>query len=99
MGLLEAGVRAWLVALLLVIAAFLPRAVGLAQFATWDELFWTHATLRFWRAVDAQRWSRTYIIGQPGVVSMWMGSAPLTWRLARATCRAAASKTGRGCAS
>ncbi|MFN8496742.1 MAG: YfhO family protein [Anaerolineae bacterium] len=70
MGLLEAGVRAWLVALLLVIAAFLPRAVGLAQFATWDELFWTHATLRFWRAVDTQRWPRTYIIGQPGVVSM-----------------------------
>ncbi|MFN8500155.1 MAG: glycosyltransferase family 39 protein [Anaerolineae bacterium] len=72
--------RAWLVALLLVIAAFLPRAVGLAQFATWDELFWTHATLRFWRAVDTQRWPRTYIIGQPGVVSMWLGSAPLTWR-------------------
>ncbi len=72
--------RAWLVALLLVAAAFLPRAVGLAQFATWDELYWTHATLRFWRAVDAQRWPRTYIIGQPGVISMWLGSAPLTWR-------------------
>ncbi len=72
--------KAWLAALLLVVAAFVPRAVGLAQFATWDELYWTHATLRFWRAVDAQRWPRTYIIGQPGVISMWLGSAPLTWR-------------------
>ncbi|MFN8476002.1 MAG: glycosyltransferase family 39 protein [Anaerolineae bacterium] len=72
--------RAWVVALLLVVVAFLPRAIGLAQFATWDELQWTHATLRFWRAVDTERWPRTYIIGQPAIVSMWLGSAPLTWR-------------------
>ena len=67
----------WL-ALLLVLVALVPRLVGLNQFATWDELFWTHASLRFWRAVQSENWPRTYVIGQPGVVSMWLGSAAVT---------------------
>ncbi len=67
----------WLAALL-VLVALAPRLVGLNQFATWDELFWTHASLRFWRAVQSENWPRTYIIGQPGVVSMWLGSAAVS---------------------
>ncbi|MCW5850845.1 MAG: hypothetical protein KIT87_12290 [Anaerolineae bacterium] len=67
----------WL-ALLLILVALAPRLAGLNQFATWDELFWTHASLRFWRAVQSENWPRTYVIGQPGVVSMWLGSAAVS---------------------
>ena len=67
----------WL-AVLLVLVALAPRLVGLNQFATWDELFWTHASLRFWRAAQSGAWPRTYVIGQPGVVQMWLGSAAVS---------------------
>lgn len=56
------------------------RTVDLNRFATWDELFWSHATLRFWRAVQSGAWPRTYVIGQPGVVEMWLGSLAATAR-------------------
>ena len=65
-------------AVLLVLVALAPRLVGLNQFATWDELFWTHASLRFWRAVQSENWPRTYVIGQPGVVTLWLGSAAVS---------------------
>ncbi len=70
--------RAGLVAVILLCVALVPRAYDLNRFATWDELFWTHASLRFWRAAQAGNWSRTYIIGQPGVVSMWLASGAAT---------------------
>ena len=72
----------WLIAALLSLLALAPRAVGLNAFATWDELFWTHASLRFWRALDQGSLARTYVIGQPGVVTMWLGTLVHTGRSA-----------------
>lgn len=47
---------------------------------TWDELFWTHAALRFHQALATTHWSRTYIIGQPGVAPLWIWSGQLALR-------------------
>jgi hypothetical protein len=66
----------------LFLAAFLPRARDLATFVTWDELFWTHAALHFNREVEGQDWQGTYVIGQPGVVTMWLGTLGLISRAA-----------------
>ncbi len=72
--------RAWAVALALFLLAFAPRAVALARFVTWDELFWTRAALEFHRELDGQDWEGTYVIGQPGVVTMWLGAGALALR-------------------
>lgn len=67
-------------AALLTLTALVWRVVDLSRFATWDELYWTHTTLRFWRAIQAGHWERTAIIGQPAVVQSWLGSLVATLR-------------------
>lgn len=79
-NLQSSTVNTWWTALGLTILAFVWRVVDLNRFATWDELFWSHAALRFWRAVQSGAWPRTYVIGQPGVVQMWLGSLAATVR-------------------
>ena len=64
-------------ALAVFLAAALPRLVDLGRFITWDEPFWTHAALHFHRELDGQDWDGTYLIGQPGVVTMALGSLAL----------------------
>lgn len=66
--------RHLLLSLAVFILALAPRLGGLARVATWDELFWTHAALRFHSALATTHWSRTYIIGQPGVTPLWVWS-------------------------
>ena len=79
-NLRSSTVNAWWTALGLTALALVWRVVDLNRFATWDELFWSHAALRFWRAVQSGAWPRTYVIGQPGVVEMWLGSLAATVR-------------------
>jgi 4-amino-4-deoxy-L-arabinose transferase-like glycosyltransferase len=76
--------RAWaswspaLIALLLGIAALLPRALGLADFLTTDEAYhWIARTERFADAVADRRWAATLQTGHPGVTLMWLGSLGL----------------------
>lgn len=73
-----------LLALLVGGLALWPRLWGAAPAPTWDELFWTHGALRFHSALATARWSRTYIIGQPGVVPLWVWSGQLALRGASA---------------
>jgi 4-amino-4-deoxy-L-arabinose transferase-like glycosyltransferase len=68
------------VAVGLFLLALAPRATALSTFVTWDELFWTRASLRFYRELDGQDWRTTYIIGQPGVITMWLMSGALAVR-------------------
>ncbi|HET9223969.1 MAG TPA: glycosyltransferase family 39 protein, partial [Roseiflexaceae bacterium] len=76
--------RAWanwspaLIALLLGMAALLPRALGLADFLTTDEAYhWIARTERFADAVADSRWAATLQTGHPGVTLMWLGSLGL----------------------
>ena len=54
-NLRSSTINTWWTALGLTILAFVWRVVDLNRFATWDELFWSHAALRFWRAVALHR--------------------------------------------
>ncbi len=71
--------RRLLLALVVAGLALWPRLLpGPRQQApTWDELFWTHAALRFHQALASTHGSRTYIIGQPGVTPLWIWSGQL----------------------
>lgn len=62
--------------------ALAPRVAALSTFITWDELFWTRAALKFNRELDGADWRDTYVIGQPGVVTMWLGTIALRARAA-----------------
>ena len=67
-----------LLALLLGIAALLPRVLGLADFVTTDEAYhWIARTERFADAVTDRRWAATIQTGHPGVTLMWLGSLGL----------------------
>jgi hypothetical protein len=58
--------------------ALLPRVLGLADFATTDEVYhWIARTERFADAVAGQRWAETNQTGHPGVTLMWLGSLGL----------------------
>lgn len=65
---------------LLFLLALAPRLGQLSTFVTWDELFWTRASLRFYRELEGQDWRGTYVIAQPGVVTMWLMSAAFAMR-------------------
>ncbi len=69
-----------LLPLVIFVLALAPRVGGLARVATWDELFWTHAALRFHTALATAHWSRTYVIGQPGVTPLWVWSGMIAAR-------------------
>jgi hypothetical protein len=76
--------RAWanwspaLIALLLGVAALLPRAIGLVDFLTTDEAYhWIGRTERFADAIADRRWVDTLQTGHPGVTLMWLGSLGL----------------------
>ena len=67
-----------LIALLLGVAALLPRILGLADFITTDEAYhWIARTERFADAIADRRWADTLQTGHPGVTVMWLGSLGL----------------------
>jgi hypothetical protein len=67
--------RVALVALLLLVAALLPRSLGLADFFTIDEAdHWIVRVRLFSEALRRQNWAGTNLTGHPGVMTMWFGS-------------------------
>jgi 4-amino-4-deoxy-L-arabinose transferase-like glycosyltransferase len=75
---LRAAALAALIPALLVLAALVPRAWGLADFLTTDEAYhWISRTERFATAVAEGRWGATNITGHPGVTLMWLGALGL----------------------
>ena len=72
-----------LIALLLGVAALLPRVLGLADFITTDEAYhWIARTERFADAIADRRWAATIQTGHPGVTLMWLGSLGLAFERA-----------------
>ncbi len=68
-------VAVWLLALLVLLAALLPRVVTLADFLTEDESFhWVWRVRHFSGAVRQELWAITNLTGHPGVTTMWLGT-------------------------
>src|SRR5262245_31080082 len=68
----------WLLALLVGMLALVPRAAGLADFVTTDEVYhWIGRVERFSAALAARDWPATSQTGHPGVTLMWLGSLGL----------------------
>lgn len=68
-----------LLALIVGLAALLPRIIGLNDFFTTDEAYhWVSRSERFAAAVAEGRWAETILTGHPGVTLMWLGSLGLS---------------------
>ena len=66
-----------LIALVVFVAALLPRAAALDVFLTPDELRWTCRSANFYRALDTRQLDETYQKEHPGVITMWLGGLGL----------------------
>src|SRR5689334_4760605 len=66
--------RIGLATLLVLAAALLPRALGLADFFTIDEAdHWILRVRLFSEALGRHNWAGTNLTGHPGVTTMWLG--------------------------
>lgn len=68
------------VALVVFVAALVPRLHDPAAYVTWDEPNWTYRSLRFGRALAVGDTAGTYLSPHPGVVTMWAGAAGIGLR-------------------
>ncbi len=65
----------FLLAIALLVAALLPRVIGLGDFYTTDEAyFWQGRVARFSAAIIMGDWRNTNQTGHPGVTTMWLGA-------------------------
>jgi 4-amino-4-deoxy-L-arabinose transferase-like glycosyltransferase len=70
--------ESWLIAALLFCFALVPRAVQ-GRFITVDEAFhWFNRCAKFLDALRVGDFAGTYLIGHPGVTTMWLGAAGIT---------------------
>jgi len=69
------------IALILFIAALLPRLLTLSTFITWDEFVWTYRSIKFLAALREGHWAGTFLTGHPGVVTMWAGLVGIAIKL------------------
>ncbi|NOZ06433.1 MAG: phospholipid carrier-dependent glycosyltransferase [Chloroflexi bacterium] len=65
--------RLW-IALLVFLVAFVPRVIGLGTFITWDEPQWAFRAAKFLHALGTRNPAGTFLIGAPGVITMWCGA-------------------------
>jgi len=69
---------ATVVLLLVFLVALIPRLPGLGTFITWDEPQWAFRAARFLHALETGNPSGTFLIGAPGVITMWCGALGMT---------------------
>ncbi len=69
--------RLWLVEIAVFVIALLPRALDLNTFVTADEPMWAFRSARFALALAEGRWGDTFVVGHPGVTTMWLGTVGL----------------------
>lgn len=60
---------------ILFLLALLPRLLHLNTFITWDEPMWTYRSIRFLTALLRGDFRGTFLVGHPGVITMWAGAA------------------------
>jgi len=54
--------------------ALLPRVSNLNAFITWDEPAWTYRSIKFLTALRRMDFGGTFLVGHPGVMTMWSGA-------------------------
>jgi len=62
------------VPLALFLLALLPRLFSLNAFITWDEPMWTYRSIKFLTALRRMDFGGTFLVGHPGVLTMWAGA-------------------------
>ncbi len=72
--------RAWagLLVLAVFLLALLPRVIQPGVSITWDEPKWINRALRFGTALREGDLRETFLVGHPGVTTMWLGSVGMT---------------------
>jgi len=60
------------------LAVLLPRLPGLGTFITWDEPQWAFRAAKFLHALETGHLGDTFLIGAPGVITMWCGAIGMT---------------------
>jgi hypothetical protein len=70
--------RKWGVCLALFLLALLPRILDPGAPITWDEPKWANRSLRFLSALRRGKWGKTFLVGHPGVTTMWLGATGIT---------------------
>ena len=61
------------VALLVVVAALATRLPELGRYATIDESRWVGRSADFSTYIQQRDFDKTFIVGHPGVTTMWLG--------------------------
>jgi 4-amino-4-deoxy-L-arabinose transferase-like glycosyltransferase len=56
------------------VLALLLRMLNLGDFITWDEPAWTHRSIRFLAALQRMDFGGTFLVGHPGVLTLWSGA-------------------------
>ena len=72
--------RRALVLAALVLALWVPRALALDRFATFDEHLWLSRSANFICALAQGDYRNTFQREHPGVTTMWAGTLGLLWR-------------------
>jgi hypothetical protein len=65
--------RTWLITMLLLVAAWMPRAAALDRFVTADERLWLTRSANFYHALVHGDLAATFQREHPGVTIMWAG--------------------------
>jgi len=60
---------------LLFLSVLLPRLLRINAFITWDEPMWAYRSIRFLMALLRSDFGGTFLVGHPGVITMWAGAA------------------------
>ena len=58
--------------------ALLPRLLSLDAFITWDEPMWTYRSIKFLAALRRADFAGTFLVGHPGVMTMWCGATGIS---------------------
>ena len=64
--------------IVLFLLALLPRLLFLNAFITWDEPMWTYRSIRFLTALQRMDFAGTFLVGHPGVLTMWSGATGIS---------------------
>jgi hypothetical protein len=72
--MVRATKREALIYLFLFLLALLPRFLNINTFITWDEPMWTYRSIHFLAALLRGDFRGTFLVGHPGVMTMWSGA-------------------------
>ncbi len=70
--------RGTLIYPILFLLVLLPRLLNINTFITWDEPMWTYRSIHFLTALLRGDFRGTFLVGHPGVTTMWTGATGIS---------------------